>query len=82
VTVYRKEGVSGTTDWENRPAFSEMMAAMLANGTRTVLVERLDRCARDLCSDDPSRVLMRQMLGALLGWLTSITTWAAEQKRQ
>jgi site-specific DNA recombinase len=87
--VYREEGVSGTTDWENRPAFSEMMAAMLANGTRTVLVERLDRCARDLmvqesiiadfkrkglsivsvnepdlCSDDPSRVLMRQMLGA------------------
>lgn len=46
--VCREEGVSGTTDWENRPAFSEMMAAMLANGTRTVLVERLDRCARDL----------------------------------
>jgi len=87
--VFKEEGVSGTTDWENRPAFSEMMAAMLANGTRTVLVERLDRCARDLmvqesiiadfrrkglkivsvnepdlCSDDPSRVLMRQMLGA------------------
>jgi site-specific DNA recombinase len=87
--VYREEGVSGTTDWGNRPAFSEMMAALLANGTRTVLVERLDRCARDLmvqesiiadfkrkglsiisvnepdlCSDDPSRVLMRQMLGA------------------
>jgi len=87
--IYREEGVSGATDWENRPAFSEMMAAMLANGTRTVLVERLDRCARDLmvqesiiadfrrkglkivsvnepdlCTDDPSRVLMRQMLGA------------------
>lgn len=87
--VYREEGVSGATDWEHRPAFSEMMAAMLGNGTRTVLVERLDRCARDLmvqesiiadfrrkglkivsvnepdlCSDDPSRVLMRQMLGA------------------
>lgn len=46
--VYREEGVSGATDWENRPAFSEMMAAMMANGTRTVLVERLDRCARDL----------------------------------
>lgn len=89
VRVYREEGVSGTTDWENRPAFAEMMAAMLANGTRMVLVERLDRVARDLmvqesiiadfkrkalsiasvnepdlCSDDPSRVLMRQMLGA------------------
>lgn len=62
---------------------------MLANGTRSVLVERLDRCARDLMvqesiiadfkrkglsivsvnepdlySDDPSRILMRQMLGA------------------
>ena len=87
--VFREEGVSGTTDWEHRPAFSEMMAAMLSNGTRIALVERLDRCARDLmvqesiiadfrrkgltlvsvnepdlCSDDPSRVLMRQMLGA------------------
>jgi DNA invertase Pin-like site-specific DNA recombinase len=81
--------VSGTTEWENRPAFAEMMAAMLSDGTRTMLVERLDRVARDLmvqesiiadfkrkgldvisvnepdlCSDDPSRVLMRQMMGA------------------
>ncbi len=89
VTVYREEGVSGTTDWEGRPAFSEMMASLLSNGTRMVLVERLDRCARDLmvqesiiadfkrkgleivsvnepdlCGDDPSRILMRQMLGA------------------
>jgi DNA invertase Pin-like site-specific DNA recombinase len=89
VKIYREEGVSGTTDWESRPAFAEMMAAMLSNGTRTVLVERLDRVARDLmvqesiiadfqrkgldvisvnepdlCSEDPSRVLMRQMMGA------------------
>jgi DNA invertase Pin-like site-specific DNA recombinase len=89
VKVYREEGVSGTTEWENRPAFAEMMAAMLSDGTRAVLVERLDRVARDLmvqesiisdfkrkglevisvnepdlCSDDPSRVLMRQMMGA------------------
>ncbi len=87
--VYREEGVSGTTDWENRPAFAAMMIAMLSNGTRAVLVERLDRVARDLmvqesiiadfqrkglevisvnepdlCSADPSRVLMRQMMGA------------------
>jgi DNA invertase Pin-like site-specific DNA recombinase len=89
VKVFREEGVSGTTDWDNRPAFSEMMALLLTNGTRTVLVERLDRVARDLlvqesiiadfkrkqlelvsvsepdlCGDDPSRVLMRQMMGA------------------
>ena len=89
VKVFREEGVSGATEWEHRPQFSEMMAAMLSNGVKTVLVERLDRCARllmvqesiiadfqrkgltlisvnepDLCSDDPSRILMRQMLGA------------------
>jgi DNA invertase Pin-like site-specific DNA recombinase len=46
--VYKEGGVSGTTDWENRPAFAEMMAAMLSNGTRMMLVERLDRLARDL----------------------------------
>jgi DNA invertase Pin-like site-specific DNA recombinase len=89
VRVFREEGVSGGTDWENRPAFSEMMALLLSNGVSTVIVERLDRVARDLLvqesviadfhrkkltlisasepdllSDDPSRVLMRQMLGA------------------
>jgi DNA invertase Pin-like site-specific DNA recombinase len=89
IRVFQEEGVSGGTEWENRPAFSEMMALLLSNGVRTVLVERLDRVARDLLvqesvigdfqrknlslisvsepdllSDDPSRVLMRQMLGA------------------
>ena len=89
VRVFREEGVSGATDWESRPAFSEMMGLLLSNGVRTVLVERLDRVARDLLvqesvigdfqrkdltlisvsepdllSNDPSRVLMRQMLGA------------------
>src|ERR1035437_4189093 len=89
VKVYREEGVSGTTEWENRPSFAEMMVALMSNGTQIVLVERLDRLARvlmvqesiildfkrkgleivsvsepDLCSDDPTRVLMRQMLGA------------------
>ena len=89
VKIFQEEGVSGTKGWENRPAFSSMMEALLSNGTTTVLVERLDRVARDLmvqesiiadfkrkgltiasvaepdlCSDDPSRVLMRQMMGA------------------
>jgi DNA invertase Pin-like site-specific DNA recombinase len=87
--IFREKGITGATEWEHRPQFSEMMAAMLSNGVKTVLVERLDRCARllmvqesiiadfqrkgltlisvnepDLCSDDPSRILMRQMLGA------------------
>lgn len=89
VRIFREEGVSGTKDLENRPALQELLVALHSNGTRLVLVEKLDRLARDLmiqesiiadmkrnkfeivsvtepdlCSDDPSRVLMRQILGA------------------
>jgi DNA invertase Pin-like site-specific DNA recombinase len=48
VKVYREEGISGTTEWDNRPAFSDMMAELLSDGTRVVLIERLDRIAREL----------------------------------
>ena len=41
--VFREEGVSGTTDWDDRAAFTEMMGLLLANGTRMVLVENLSR---------------------------------------
>jgi len=86
VRTYREEGVSGTKGADDRPAFTEMMTALLANGTNMVLVENLSRLARDLmmqetiigllrsrgfklvsvaepdlCSDDPSRVLVRQL---------------------
>jgi site-specific DNA recombinase len=90
VQVFREEGVSGTTDWDDREAFTEMMALLMSNGTRTVLVENLSRLARDLmiqesiisdfkrkglqlvsvaepdimAADDPSRVFIRQVLGA------------------
>jgi DNA invertase Pin-like site-specific DNA recombinase len=89
VRVFREKGVCGATDWEERPEFSEMMALLMSNGVRTVLIERLDRLARDLMVqesviadfqrksltlvsvsepdllvEDPSRILMRQMLGA------------------
>jgi DNA invertase Pin-like site-specific DNA recombinase len=84
-----EQGISGAKDLEDRPALSALMVALHANGTRLVLVEKLDRLARDLmvqesiiadlrrngfeivsvtepdlCSDDPSRTLMRQMMGA------------------
>jgi len=45
--VYREEGVSGATDEGARPAFREMVAAILRNGVRTVVVEGLDRLARE-----------------------------------
>jgi DNA invertase Pin-like site-specific DNA recombinase len=88
--IYREEGVSGALEGMDRPAWVEMIAAILANGVKTIVVERLDRLARDLmiqehiiadvkrrgitlisaaepdlCVDDPSRKLMRQIMGAI-----------------
>ncbi len=48
VKVFREEGVSGTKDLEDRPALSAMLEALLSNGVKTVLIEKLDRLARDL----------------------------------
>jgi DNA invertase Pin-like site-specific DNA recombinase len=87
--IYREEGVSGTKDLINRPAFVAMMEALHSDGVKLVLVESLGRFARDLmiqesilhdlkrngfelisvqepdlCGDDPSRKLMRQIMGA------------------
>lgn len=97
VKVFRDEGVSGTRDLDNRPALSDLMLALLANGVKVVLVERLDRLARDLMiqesiigefqkhgfqlisvaepdllSDDPTRKLMRQFMGAIAEWEKSM----------
>jgi DNA invertase Pin-like site-specific DNA recombinase len=90
VKVYREEGVSGTVDSAERPAWVELMTALHANGVRTILIERLDRLARDLMvqetiiadlrrngfalisvaepdlmATDPTRILMRQLMGAV-----------------
>lgn len=46
--VYREEGVSGTLDESHRPEFARMVEDLLSNGCRTVVVESLDRFARDL----------------------------------
>ena len=48
VRVFREEGVSGTKELENRPALLELLTALHSNGIRLVMVERLDRLARDL----------------------------------
>lgn len=41
-------GVSGTKDLDDRPALSELFAAIVTDDVRVVLVERADRIARDL----------------------------------
>jgi DNA invertase Pin-like site-specific DNA recombinase len=48
VRFFQEEGVSGTKDLENRPALHELMVALLSNGVGTVVIEKLDRLARDL----------------------------------
>jgi DNA invertase Pin-like site-specific DNA recombinase len=88
VKVFREEGVPGATEWEDRPAWMEMIGAL--NGVRAIVIEKLDRLARelmvqehiivdlqrrgieltsvhepDLGSSDPSRVLFRQLMGAV-----------------
>lgn len=44
---YEERGISGAKGEEDRPAFQEMLTAILSNGVRTVIVERLDRLARE-----------------------------------
>ncbi|MGA3114978.1 MAG: recombinase family protein [Syntrophobacteraceae bacterium] len=41
-----KDDVSGTKDESDRPAWLDMLSAILANGVRVIIVERLDRLAR------------------------------------
>jgi DNA invertase Pin-like site-specific DNA recombinase len=90
VKVFREEGVSGTKESADRPAWTDLMAALHADGVRTVLIEKLDRLARDLMvqetiiadlrkhgfdllsvaepdlmANDPTRILVRQMMGAV-----------------
>jgi len=107
VQVFREEGVSGTKDLENRPAFVAMMEALHSNGVKLVLVEKLDRLARDLmvqesilhdlkrngfdlvsamepdlCSDEPSRKVMRQVMGAFHEYEKSMLVLKLRAARQ
>lgn len=86
--LFVEEGVSGTL--LERPQWQELLIELLSDGVQHVVVEKLDRLARDLmiqetiigdlekngrtlistmepdlCSDDPSRKLIRQVFGAI-----------------
>jgi DNA invertase Pin-like site-specific DNA recombinase len=47
VQVFQEEGISGIKGEEERPAFKEMITEIQKNGVRTVIVESLDRLARE-----------------------------------
>ncbi len=44
---YSEKGVSGTKGENDRPALQEMVTDILSNGVNTIIVERLDRLARE-----------------------------------
>lgn len=48
VKVFQEEGVTGSKESMDRPAWSDMMLALLSNGVKTIIIERLDRLAREL----------------------------------
>ena len=46
--TFKEEGISGTTTETERPAFQQMVFSILRNGVNHIIVESLDRLARDL----------------------------------
>ena len=52
VQVFREEGVCGVTDLENRPAIMAMLQALVENGAKLLLIEKLDQPARDLMGQE------------------------------
>lgn len=108
VRFYKEEGVSGTLS--NRPALAEMMVDLEENGhgIKTVIIEKLDRIARDLMiqesiiadfkengiqlisavegpdllGNDPTRKLVRQVLGAIAEYEKSMIVQKLRVARQ
>lgn len=105
VQWFEEKGVSGRTDWCDRPEWMKMLEAL--NGTRTIIVERLDRLARDLFvqefalrelkkrgvqlltaagedtnDEDPTRVLIRQILGSVFQFERSLLVLKLRGARQ
>lgn len=87
---FSEEGVTGTKDFDERPALRKMLESLKSGEIRDVVIERVDRLARDLvvqedlirrlqsygvtlhstmepdlCSNDPTRIFIRQVLGAV-----------------
>ncbi len=108
IEVFREEGVSGTL--EDRPALADLLLSLEQNGhgVRAIIIERLDRLARDLmvqeaivrdfqskgyqlisttegpdlCADDPTRKLIRQIFGAVAEYDKSMLVMKLKAARQ
>jgi DNA invertase Pin-like site-specific DNA recombinase len=52
VKEYHDDGVTGESDWFDRPSFQAMISDILANGVRSIIVENLTRLARSYVVTD------------------------------
>lgn len=52
VREFCEKGVTGTKESADRPEWSAMMTALHSNGVQTVIIEKLDRLARELMVQD------------------------------
>jgi DNA invertase Pin-like site-specific DNA recombinase len=107
VETFQEEGVSGTKELDDRPALQDLLAALKEGNVKVVILEKLDRLARDLmvqetilsdlmkqgfdvisvcepdlCSTDPSRVLVRQIFGAIAQYDRAMTVLKLRGARQ
>jgi len=101
------ESVSGTKDLEDRAEFSRMRSQMLAGEVTVVVIEKLDRLARelvvqeqfvadfmkhglelvstmepDLCSNEPTRKFIRQILGCTAEYEKEMGVYRMRSSRQ
>lgn len=59
VREYYDAAVSGADPVDVRPGFNEMMAYMLSNGARTIIVENASRFARDLIVQETGYAMLK-----------------------
>jgi DNA invertase Pin-like site-specific DNA recombinase len=107
IETFEEQGVSGTKELDDRPALQDLLAALKEGNAKIVIIEKLDRLARDLmvqetilsdlmrqgfeivsvcepdlCSTDPSRVLVRQIFGAIAQYDRAMTVLKLRGARQ
>jgi DNA invertase Pin-like site-specific DNA recombinase len=105
--TFEEQGVSGTKELDDRPALQLLLAALQSGRVKLIIIEKLDRLARDLmvqetilgdlmkqgfqlvsvcepdlCCADPSRVLVRQIFGAIAQYDRAMTVLKLRGARQ
>lgn len=60
VKLFREEAVSGTLEHMDRPAWRNMMSALFRNGTKTIIVEHLDRLTRNLVIQETTVAMLQR----------------------